>query len=369
MNSLASRIKSVGLSFWLIVVLPTFLAIVYFGLIASDRYVAVSTFVVRSPQKSASVSGLSAFLQNVGFSRSTDDSYVVSDYILSRDAMLGLDQQLSLRNMFSNKKADILSSFNPFGFDKSSENLYEYYKNKVGIALESSSSISTLTVRAYSAEDAFSINQTLLTMAENMVNQLNERGRQDILNSAEQNVQQAEDRVKQVSASLTQYRANNQIFDLDKQAQMQMQLVSKLQDQLILVSAQLAQVRAITPENPQIEVLQQREKSIRADIQKETHKVLGSQDSLNQKAIEYERLTLEKDFAVKQLASALATREQSKAEATKKQLYLERISHPQKPDSAVEPQRIKMIVSVFFFCMLLFGVFRLFFAAMKEHQD
>ena len=93
MNTIVSRAKSIGLSFWLIVVLPTVLSVIYFGFVASDRYVSMSTFVVRSPQKSTAVSGLSAFLQNVGFSRSTDDSYVVSDYVLSRDAMLGLDKE------------------------------------------------------------------------------------------------------------------------------------------------------------------------------------------------------------------------------------------------------------------------------------
>lgn len=364
-----NRIKNMGWPFGLIVVLPTMLAILYFGLIASDRYVSVSTFVVRSPQKSTSVSGLSAFLQNVGFSRSTDDSYVVNDFILSRDAVNQLQTDLNIKERYSGKRIDLLSRFDPVGVDGSSESFYDYYKNKVSVSLDSASSISTLTVKAYDAEDAYEINQKLLEKAENLVNKLNERGRLDMIVNAEDSVKRAEQRALEASVNLASYRAKNQVFDVDKQAQMQMQLISKLQDQLILINTQLAQVRAITPENPQIEILKQREQSVRLEIAKETQKTLGPQNSLNQKAMEYEKLTLEKDFAIKQLASALATLEQSKAEASKKQLYLERISEPRKPDSAVEPKRIKMILSVFFFCILLFGIFSLFFAALKEHQD
>lgn len=370
MNTLVSRIKTLDLSFWLIVAFPTVVSIIYFGLIASDRYVSVSNFVVRSPQKSTGVTGLSAILQNVGFSRSTDDSYVVNDYVLSRDAVNALQKDLSIKDRYSNSKVDLFSRFNPLGMDGSAESFYEYYKGKVSINLESASSISTLTVKAYTPEDALAINQKLLEQAESLVNKLNERGRKDMVVSAEENVKQAENRVREAADRLAQYRATNQVFDVDKQATVQMQLVSKLQDQLILVGTQLAQVRAVTPENPQIQVLMEREKAIKKEIAKETQKALGNgAGSLNQKAVEYERLTLEKDVATKQWASMLATLEQSKIEAEKKQLYLERISEPQKPDSAVEPKRLKGVFSVFVLSLFVLGIFKMLLAGLREHKE
>ena len=368
-KKIISRLRKLSLSFWLIVFIPTAFSAIYYGFIASDRYVSTSSFVVRSPQKAASVSGLSALLQNVGFSRSTDDSYVVNDFVLSRDAMNGLDKELNLREKFSGRHADVLSRFDPFGFNTSSENLYEYYKGKVNIVLDVPSSISTLTVRAYTAEDARVMNEKLLVMAEGMVNHLNERGRQDMMLMAEDTVLKAEERVQEVSTQLMHYRTSNQIFDVDKEAQLQMQLISKLQDQHILVKTQLAQVMAVTPENPQIRVLVQREKTIQSEIAKETAKALGGQGSLNQKAVEYEKLLLEKEFATKQLASALAMQEQNKAEASKKQLYLERVTQPSLPDYATEPERLKKILSFFLFGMIIWGIVELILAGIKEHQS
>jgi capsular polysaccharide transport system permease protein len=63
---------------WLTVIIPTILAIIYYGLIASDVYISESRFVVRSPQRQTQT-GLNAFLAGTGFSRSQDDTYSVHD--------------------------------------------------------------------------------------------------------------------------------------------------------------------------------------------------------------------------------------------------------------------------------------------------
>lgn len=362
--------KKSQIPFWLIVVLPTALSCLYFGVMASDRYTSVSSFVIRSPQKNTGASGLTAFLQNVGFSRSTDDSFIVNDFVLSRDALKSLETDLAIRQKYESPNIDLFSRFDGFGLDKSNENFYEYYQEHVKITLESSSSITTLKVKAYTSEDAHAINEHLLKLAENLVNRLNSRGRSDMVTTAEANVQKAEERVAEITDKLAQYRNKHQIFDIEKQSTLKMQLISKLQDQLIAVQTQLTQLRAVTPENPQIAILAERENAITAEIRKETDKVLGSSSSsINEKTAGYEKLILEKEFAAKQLASALATLEQSKQEAEKKQLYLERISQPSVPDAATEPKRIKSIFSVFLLSLVALGVFKMLYAGIREHQE
>lgn len=361
--------KRLSWSFVIIVLVPSITSSVYFGFVASDRYVSVSNFVVRSPQKSTSVSGLTAFLQSSGFSRSQDDAYVVDDYVMSRDAVSELEKTLDLRKIYTHPNIDLFSRFNPFGFDNSLEGLYEYYQNRVKVTLDTTSSISTLEVRAYSAKEAYELNNKLINMAEVLVNRLNERGRRDLVANAEKEVQDAQKRVSDISAQLVNYRNKNQIFDVEKQATIDLQLASKLQDQLIMVQTQLAQVQAVTPDNPQIEVLTEREKSINEQIAKIKQNMLGGSDSsLNQKSKEYERLTVEKDVAVKQLAAALATLEQNRNEAERKQLYLERIAEPNMPDYPIEPKRIKNIISTILISLILWGIYSLLTAGVREHQ-
>src|SRR4030095_11474604 len=72
------------------VIIPTVLASVYYGLVASDVYTSESRFVIRSPQRSAP-SGLGAILQGTVFASSDNDAYSVHDFIRSRDALRELD--------------------------------------------------------------------------------------------------------------------------------------------------------------------------------------------------------------------------------------------------------------------------------------
>lgn len=371
MKNIALKLKKLGLPFLIIVVLPTILSIIYYGLIAANQYISVSNFVVRSPQKNTSVSGLSAVLQSVGFASSQDDAQVVSQYVLSRDALQELDKELDLRSKYRNTGVDFVGRFNPLGINSSLESLYDYYLKKVTIEVDNKSSISTLTVRAYNSKDAYIINSRLLDMAESLVNKLNQRGRDDTVSYAEKEVAYAQKRLEDSLIALTKFRSDNKVVDIDKQASIQLQMVSKLQDQLILVRTQLMQLKSITPENPQIRILAERERSILREIQSETNKITGgsNSNSLNEKSAEFEKLTLDKEMATKQLTATLASLEQSKNEVIRKQLYLERIAQPNIPDISTEPKKIKGILSVFMFSMLMWFVWSLLAAGVKEHRS
>ena len=69
---------------------------------------------------------------------------------------------------------DLLAGLDP---DDSFEALYRYYQGKVGVVTDSSSGITTLTVRAFGARPAVEANRILLEQSEALVNRLNERGR------------------------------------------------------------------------------------------------------------------------------------------------------------------------------------------------
>ncbi|QOH32456.1 capsule polysaccharide export inner-membrane BexC domain protein [Burkholderia cepacia] len=92
------------------VVLPTAIATIYYGLIASDVYISESQFILRTPKRS-SEPGLGALLQGVSLSKTSDDSSVVQDYIKSRDALVVLEKKMPLKDAFGGRYADIFSRF------------------------------------------------------------------------------------------------------------------------------------------------------------------------------------------------------------------------------------------------------------------
>jgi capsular polysaccharide transport system permease protein len=353
---------------WLTVIIPTVLAVIYYGLIASDVYISESRFVVRSPQRQTQT-GLNAFLAGTGFSRSQDDTYSVHDFVLSRDALKELDEKLGIRKLFSSKDADFINRFPGLDWDDSFESFYRYYKKRVGVDYDTVSSITTLNVRAFTAEDAKRINDLLLNMGERLVNNLNDRSRQDLIKFATQEVTIAETKAKTAALALSSFRTSQSVFDPDRQSAIQLQGVAKLQEELLATEAQLSQIKRVSPNNPQVASLASRVASLRNTIAAETSKVAGGGASLTSKSANFERLVLEKGFADKQLASALTSLETARSEAERKQLYLERLVQPNLPDKALEPRRIRSVFMVLIVGLMAWGVVSLLVASVKEHTD
>lgn len=366
-SAIKQKIQNMSPLFLATVVVPTTAAVLYFGLIASDQYVSEARFVVRSPEKQTPV-GFGAVLSSVaGFSKSLDDTYSVHDYIRSRDAMLKVDKITPLRDVYGN--SDWFGRFNPAGLDNSNETLHEYYQKKISVELDSTSSISILNVRAYSAANAVKINEQLLQLGERLINQLNARGRQDMIRFAQSEVKLAEDRAKLAAKNLSDYRTLKGVVDPEKQSTIQLQQISKMQDELISNRTQLSQIESLSPDNPQVPALRNRIVSLQAEILSETNKVAGGTSSLARKAAEYQRLALEREFADKQLASTMASLEQARNDAQRKQLYLERIAQPSLPDVAVEPKRLRGIFSTLILGLVAFGIMSMLLAGVREHQD
>ncbi|WP_176050599.1 hypothetical protein [Burkholderia sp. BCC1644] len=365
---MTERIKKINRLFALTVLVPTTIATVYYGLVASDVYVSESRFVVRSPQRQSQTSVVGALLQGTGFSRAQDDTYPVVDYIQSRDALSELDRGNYILNSYSNR-GDVISRFNS-SFDDSFEALWKYYgKHIVSVEFDSTSAITTLQVRAFTSKDAEKINQTLLEISERLVNRMNQRAAADTVEFAQREVNQAATKAKDAAAALAAYRNSYTVFDPEKQSALQLQQVTSLQSQMFAAQTQLMQLQSISPQNPQIPVLKTNIESMQKQIQIATGGVTGGKDSLSQKAANYARLQLDAQFADKQLASAMTALESARGEAERKQLYLERLVQPNAPDVAIEPKRLKSIFEVFALGMIAWGVLSLLLAGVREHHD
>lgn len=362
-----ARVTRRSLLFFLTVVLPTVAAIFYYGFIASNVYISESQFVVRSPDK-PTTSGLGVILKTAGFSNG-DEIYSAQSYVLSRDALRAINKNNDFRNAYGSPDVSIFDRFNAFGLDGSFESLYRYYRKKVSIEHDTVSSISTLTVRAYTPTQAVKFNRELLELAEATVNRLNERGRQDLIRYAEAEVNDATEKSRIAGLNLARYRNVSGVVDPEKQAAVQLQMVSKLQDELIASRNQLMQLRAFAPANPQIPVLRTKISGLSRDINSELSKVAGSSRSLSATAARYQRLQLESQVADKQLAASITSLENARNEARRKQAYVERIAQPAMPDSPQEPRRFRGVIATFVFGLIAFGIISMLLAGIREHHD
>ena len=362
-----SGLSGSKIAFLLVVAVPTALSALYFGLIASDRFVSESTFVVRSA-KSPLSGGLGGLLQVVGITRSQDDAYSVQEYLLSRDAVAALAQTLPLRDMFNRPGADFFARYpNPL-YRSSDEELFQYYKSRVSVVHGATTGLTTLKVETFLADDSLKINQTLLGLGEALVNRMNERIRADAIHFAEAEVKRGEERLVETQVAITEFRNRELMLDPSKSSLIVAELIGRLSAELAAVTAQLREVEASSPSSPQIPGLQRRIAALDGQITLERQRVSTASDGLADKIAGYERLTLQREFAVKALASAVTSLEVARNEARRQQLYLERVVEPHIPDNAEQPRRLRTVILVFAGSLMLFFVGWLLLAGVREHS-
>lgn len=367
-DKIIAKLKTMGPLFWVTVVTPTAMAILYFGLLASDVYISESRFVVRSPDKPATT-GLGILLKSTGFSTGGDEIFAAQDYVVSRDALAALNKNKQFEKAYSDSSISIFDRFNSLGSGDTFEDLYKYYEKKVKVDHDTTSSITTLTVRAYSAEEARLVNERLLEMAEATVNTLNTRGRQDLIRFAQAEVDEAKEKARAAALALSAYRNREGVVDPEKQAAVQLQMISKIQDELIATKTQLRELRKFAPQNPQIEVLDTRAQELTDQIDEQLGKVAGDRKSLSSTAAQYQRLSLESQFADKNLATALASLQDARNEAQRKQAYVERIVQPNAPDEALEPRRWRGIFVTLVLGLVAWAILAMLLAGVREHRD
>ncbi|QBQ98337.1 hypothetical protein [Paraburkholderia pallida] len=356
--------------FVLCVIVPFVVSTLYFGLIASDVYVSQSSFIIRTPSKNnQSNSFVGQLLQSTGISRASDDTYAVNNYLTSRDALASLNAGSRYEAAYSGGKADVFSRFGLFPQQRTFEDLFKYFQDHANVQFDSDTGISTLEVHAFSASEAKDLNEHLLELGEQRINQMNDRVQLDLVTYAQREVVLAESSLKQAATALFQYREKQAVFDPNLQSSLILQNVTKLQNELVTSKIQLAQLKAVSPSNPQIGALDVKIKSLQDQVDAASRNVTDGQSSLAFKSPAYERLELDKQFADKQLAAAVTSLEAARSDAQRQHLYLERISQPNEPDKALLPRRGRTVLAIIAIGFIVWCTLKLLIASIKEHRE
>lgn len=356
---------------WLLifVVMPSLLATIYFGLIASDIYISEARFVIRSSdRKQSSTSTLANLIQTTGLSSGQDQTNEVLDFLRSRDALLQLQKRVDVKSSFNSNSVDRLSRFPaPFRAD-SFENLYKFYGQMVDARLDHDTNNAVLTVKAFNPQDARRLNENLLQLSEGLINQLNKRANAHAISEARKNLTEAEGRVRKARIALGGFRNSSELLDPKGEGQGVLEVTNGLITQRATLEAQLDTISRAAPNNPSIPALRQKIAALSAQISSQASRAVGTPTGIASKLTGYEELAVEQEFATQMLNAASARLEQARIEAEKQQFYLERIVEPNAPDQALLPARIKQILTVIGASLCLYLVGWMLIVGILEHS-
>lgn len=356
--------------FALVVLLPTLLATLYYGVVASDIYVSESRFVIKAPErKRGGGSTLDGLLQTTGLGNGSEQASEIIGYLRSRDALSDLSKKVDVRGAFASSEADFFSRF-PLLFQSDSfEGLYQYYGTMVGTEPDPETRLTVLRVSAFTPEEAQALNAGLLDLSEALVNRLNQRVNSQAIEEAESRVALVQERVRDARIQLGAYRNASEILDPQQQGIGVLAVSNALITQEAALRAQLAEIRRNAPEHPSIPALQDRIAGISQQVAEQTGRAVGTPDGIAAKITEYENLLVEQEFAEQALAAANAALEQARVEALQQQYYLERVVEPNRPDDAIRPARLRSILAVLFGTLCLYLVGWMLTVGIREHAS
>ncbi|MEL6679037.1 MAG: hypothetical protein AAFQ51_10035, partial [Pseudomonadota bacterium] len=310
-------------SFLLMFVGPFALALYYLFEVSADQYHSTTAFSVRSEDTSSPFDALAAFTQTGG--TSVSDADVLYEFIQSQPLVQRLQEELDLVEMFNKRPDDWVFHL---GEDPTIEELTWFWNLMVTISYDSGAKLIEVEARAFTPEDARSITAGVLAEGSALINRLSQVAREDTTRFARADLDEAEQRLKDMRRQIREFRNENQIINPEADVQGQAGVIAALEAQLAdaLVRRGTLVLSPTRENDPRIAQLDREIEAIRAQIDAERNTVAAEATNggrpLAEVIGEYEELLVDREFSETAYTSALAAYEQAKAEARRQSRYL-----------------------------------------------
>jgi capsular polysaccharide transport system permease protein len=326
------------------VVVPDFVVTIYFGLIASDQYVSEAKFTVSSaaiPKMDGlgSVTGVPPILI-------VQDTQVVTSYIGSRAMVEQLEHAVGLRDAYGSKAIDWWSRFRK---NKPIEKFTDYWEKMADTSIAFPSGIVTLTVRAFTPGDAKRIADAVVGQSENLINDLNERMRNDTVLASERDMEQASQDLGKARMQMEYERNAEGLIDVGQTSSALSGLISGLEGDLLKAQQEYqTELKYVTQDAPQMKVLSSRISAMQSQLQDMNAQLTSQTEqsasatadkALSGKMTKFAELDLEERIAEKRYEVSVAAVEAARMMSERRMLYLHEIVAPAQPEDAKYPKR------------------------------
>src|SRR5690606_31615885 len=155
---------------WIVAGLVILTVVVYWGFLASDRYVSRAHIVLQSPEIIPSGLNVSSILSGTSGS---GDLLLLREHLQSVSMLQKLQGSLNLREHYSNPEIDRWSRLE--SADVPIEAFHDYMNKRVAITFDDYSKVLRIEVQAYDPETAQAITQALLDEGERHMNLMGQR--------------------------------------------------------------------------------------------------------------------------------------------------------------------------------------------------
>ena len=344
-----------------------FMGFVYWSLIATNRYVSETNVVLESPQLGAPTLNFESLLTGASGSGRAD-MLLLRDYLQSVDMLNILQEQLDIRQHFSQSSIDPLSRLSS---DVPIEKFHKYFLKRVDISLDEYAQVLRIRVQAFDAETAQAIALMMLESGEAHMNEMGRRLANEQMRFLETQVEQLQLRLDQTISDLIDYQNESGLVSPQGTVESISAVVAGLESQLATLSARRAAMLSFqSPRSPEVLRIDSEIKAINEQIiQERSRMAQSSGDALNVLTSEYQALELKVQFARESYFAALMALENTRIEAARKLKQVSVLQSPTFAEYSVEPKRVYNITVFFILTLFAALIAHMMVLIIKDHRD
>ena len=321
------------------VAIPSILAGYYFYRVATPMYASFTEFVIQKADNPSIAGAGASSLLSSSLLATAQDSIAVQGYLSSRDAMTRLDKDLGFKAAFQEDRVDALQRLDA---DASNEASYKVYKKRVQIGFDPTEGIIKMEVVTPTPGHSFEFSKALIGYAEQKVDQLTQRLREDQMKGAREGYEKAEANFATAQDRVVQLQEELGVLNPEIEVTAQMGLIQQLETDLQQRRLELIELldnprpnkTKLTVLESSIKSREQMIKKLRSDLTQ------GSELTSSLAKVTAELRAAESQVLVRQelLSGSLLQLETARVEANRQTRYLSMSVFPVAPDEASYPK-------------------------------
>ena len=379
-KEISERFRSMSTSrpFVIFVVISAVVLGIYYFVLAAPIYISEASFSIRGREEpSAGASLLGALGGAMGGGGggaaaaggpTSTDTAELQTYIESYQMANKLDQQFHLRAIYAQPRLDFL---NHLSKDASRDSYLTFYRRMVKITIDHDTNLINIKVKAFDPKSAQMLANAILLDAADYLNQLSATIRRDTLRTSEQELQDAENKVRQARFAMTNYRASTSSLDPAAAAMATSTGISAMQQEVLELKAEMAGMLALNqPGSPAMAEAQAKIRGVENQIAAQQARIANTtaSDSIAERLKTYEGLLIASDYADRQLVAALSSFDAARNLANQRERFVVPAVAPNLPDEPTEPHRLAAFLEAMLVLIAVYGIVALAIAGVRDHQ-
>ena len=348
------------------IMLPTLLAALYLGLVASPRYTARALLSVKSTNTVEPIAALGLGGLGIGSGGADQDSRMLAAYLTSSDLFVRLDGMTKVIDHWRSPERDWLFRL----ADKpSAETAFEHYLSRSTVRLDPDSGFILFEIQAYDPAYALNLAEAVLKQAENAVNELGHILTKDRLSTFDKELLSAEQEMRAAAQALLAFQNESQVPDAKGSIEALSALLANIAASEAQARAELAALLATQGENnPMVATARARIDAMNQQRNELSAKLVHA-DGIGKLALRQAELQAELQLRAQAHQATLAAREQARIELSHKLKQLIVIDPPRRPEDASAPRVLYLTLTVLVVSALAYAIVALLLATVREHRD